>query len=598
VPVAAAALVLVAAATCRPVAERAPAAALRLNLLGFAPDAPKAAVLCVREGALPAEFVVVDVATGATVLGPEPVEPAGPFGPCARTARLAFDTLRAPGRYRVVAGDLASPDFPVAPDVYERVADSLLHYLRQQRSLFNPLFRDSVHQDTDGILVDHERAGEFVPVAGGWADAADYLQYVTTSATTTFHLLKAWRDAPSVFRDRFDAAGLPGANGVPDVLDEGRWGLEWLLRMHPEDDLILHQIGDDRDHAFLDLPTTDSSDYGWGRGGPRPVYPCTGAPQGLLDHRNRSDGQASAAGKLAAAFALGATVFAERDAPFAERLGARARTAYRLGIRSPGVCQTAPARAPYFYEEADWADDMELAAGLLHELTGEPALLAEAHAFGAREPVSRWMGADTARHYEWFPWHNHGHHELWRLSTDGATRDTAAAWYARGLEAVVARAGHGFRVGIPFIWCSNDLMVALATQALHWERMTGDERYRAYQSAAFDWLFGANPWGRSFVIGLGGEGASPADPHSVVARELGVATQTGGLVDGPVYRSIFESLRFVELTGPDLLAPWNTGSIVYHDDWGDYATNEPILDGTGALVYLAAMIAREGAGGG
>src|SRR5690606_11392023 len=119
--------------------------------------------------------------------------------------------------------------------------------------------------------------------------------------------------------------------GVPDVLDEARHGLEWLLRMFPADDQMYNQLGDDRDHAFLDLPTTDSSDYGWGKGRERPVYPCTGRPQGLLGNRNRSTGKASTAGKYASALAAGAMAFAERDAAFAARLRERAVAAYEVG---------------------------------------------------------------------------------------------------------------------------------------------------------------------------------------------------------------------------------------------------------------------------
>src|SRR5947208_9919090 len=93
-----------------------------------------------------------------------------------------------------------------------------------------------------------------------------------------------------------------------------------------------------------------------GRGGRRPVYPCTGKPQGLFEYKNRSTGLASTAGKYAAAFALGAGVFQVRDSAYARQLARRARAVYALGAAHPGVCQTAPARSPYFYEEDDWAD--------------------------------------------------------------------------------------------------------------------------------------------------------------------------------------------------------------------------------------------------
>jgi hypothetical protein len=564
---------------------------IRVNQLGYRPDAPKVAVACSLQPIdLPAFRIVDD--GGRTVHGPVAAVAAGAFAGCAATHRLDFSTLRAPGEYRIVIGDVASRAFVVAADAYAGAADTLLYYMRQQRSLYNPLFRDSLHHDTDAILVDHAtRAGEFIPVAGGWADAADYLQYVATSAHATTMMLLAYRDHAAAFADAFDAAGEQGANGRADVLDEARWGLEWLVRMFPEDDLLLNQIGDDRDHMHADLPTADSSDYGWGMGGHRPVYPCTGRPQGLFDHRNRSDGYASTAGKFAAAMALGAQRFRQRDPAFAAMLGAKAAAAYALGRRHPGVCQTAPARAPYFYEEANWVDDMELAAAQLYGLTGDSAYLRQGLEYAAAEPVTPWMGRDTARHYEYFPWHNQGHYELWRAA-EPAGRAVLADYYARGLRAVAQRArGNGFRVGIPFIWCSNNLMTSLATQAYLYRRMTGDEQFRDIEAAALDWLFGVNPWGVSMVIGLPADGRTARDPHSVVARKLGVGTQLGGLLDGPVYRSIYENLLYVDLLEEDELAPFNTGFVVYHDDWGDYSTNEPIMDGTANLSYVLSALA-------
>jgi hypothetical protein len=127
--------------------------------------------------------------------------------------------------------------------------------------------------------------------------------------------------------------------------------------------------------------------------------------------------------------------------------------------------------------------------------------------------------------------------------------------------------------------------------------MTGDTTYLELETAAVDWLLGVNPWGVSMVIGLPAGGTTPRDPHSVVASELGVRWLIGGLVDGPVYRSIFQSLRGIRLNQADEYAPFNTGFVVYHDDLGDYATNEPIMDGTANLTYLLAALAEEPKGG-
>lgn len=564
---------------------------IRVNQLGYAPDAPKVAVVCALGDHALASFELRD-AHDVVVLRGRPIA-APPFASCARTWRLDFSALRTPGTYRLSAGDLAPVSVHVARDRYQRAADSLLAYMRQQRSGYNPLFRAYVHQ-RDGIVVgESPRAGAFVPVSGGWADASDYLQYVTTSANATFVMLMAYRDHPHAFGDAFAANGEPGANGVPDILDEARHGLAWLVKMFPADTEMYNQVGDDRDHVYSDLPTTDSSDYGWGKGKERPVYPCTGKPQGLLRHVNRATGYASTAGKYAAAFALGAQLLRARDSALADTLARKARAAYALGVRYPGTCQTAPGGAPYFYEEDNWVDDMELGAAQLFALTREPRYLRDAVAYAAREPVTPWMGADTARHYQWYPWHNNGHHEVWRLGSQRERREMAA-YYRRGLEAVARRArDNGFRVGIPFIWCSNNLMASFATQAFLYRQMTGDARFREFEQAALDWLFGANPWGTSMVVGVPEDGRSARDPHSDVARQLGVRL-TGGLLDGPVYRSIYQNLIGIRLLQPDEYAPFNTGFIVYHDDYGDYSTNEPIMDGTASLTYLLGAIAAGG----
>jgi endoglucanase len=563
-------------------------AVIRVNQLGYLPDAPKVAVLCGLQPMEVRSFVVTG--QDSSVVLERPVVAARSFGPCVTAYRLDFSAIHAEGEYRITAGGVSSPTIRIRRNAYRGAADTLLYYMREQRSGYNPVFKTVVHL-RDGIVVDDSaRAGKFVPVTGGWADASDYLQYVMTSANATYVMLMAYRDHPNTFADVFDARGLPGANGVADVLDEARHGLNWLLRMFPADDEMYNQLGDDRDHSFWDLPTTDSSDYGWGKGKERPVYPCTGKPQGLFANKNRSNGLASTAGKYASAFALAASIYVKSDPAFARRLRQKSVAAFEIGKRNPGVCQGAPAKAPYFYEEDNWVDDMELAAAELYALTRERRYLRDALDYAAREPVTPWMGADTARHYQWFPWHNNGHYAIWRNAT-GADRRRMADYYRKGLAAVVARADNGFRVGIPFIWCSNNLMASFATQAYLYRRMTGDNQFREYEQAALDWLFGTNPWGVSMVIGLPHDGTFARDPHSVVAKEMKLEL-TGALLDGPVYTSIYRNLRGIRLHEPDEYAPFNTGFIVYHDDVGDYSTNEPIMDGTANLSYLLAAMSR------
>jgi endoglucanase len=561
---------------------------IRVNQVGYLPDAPKVAVVCSLAATDIRTFTVTS-AEGRVVIRSKRAEKSEPFGPCVVTYRLDFTSLRSPGSYTITAGDAEPVVVRIGPTVYDGGSDTLLFYMRQQRSGWNPFFRDSVHRFDGNVVDDTGAVVKLVRVSGGWADASDYLQYVATSANAAYVMLAAYRDYRRAFGDAFDSKGLPGPNAIPDVVDEARHGLDWLARMFPSDSEMYNQLGDDRDHRYLDLISDDSSDYGWGKGRERPVYPCTGRPQGLFTGKNRSTGHASTAGKFAAAFALGAAVLRTTDSALATTLREKAPVAFRVGQQSPGVCQTAPGTSPYFYEEDNWTDDMQLGAAQLFAITRDSTYLREAIALAAREPVTPWMGADTARHYQWFPWHNNGHYEVWR-NTGASDRATMAAYYRRGLEAVIARATNGFRIGIPFIWCSNNLMTSFATQALLYRRMTGDARFREHEQAAIDWLFGANPWGVSMVIGYPKNGRWARDPHSVHAMRFGPQVLLGGLLDGPVYRSIYANLRGIRLLQPDEFERFNTGFIVYHDDMGDYSTNEPIMDGTASLVYLVAAL--------
>ena len=241
---------------------------IRVNQVGYAPDAAKVAVLCAVGAADTggARTFIVRSQSGRAVVGPRAAKSNGAFGPCTQTWRLDFSALRQGGRYTIEASPATPVAVRVGREVYAGAADTLLYYMRQQRSGFNPFFRDSVHRLDGYVIDDSGHAVKFQPVSGGWADASDYLQYVATSATATYDLLMAYRDYPHAVADAFGANGLAGANGVSDVLDEARHGVDWLLRMFPADTEMYNQLADDRDHAYFDLPTTDTSDYGWGKG--------------------------------------------------------------------------------------------------------------------------------------------------------------------------------------------------------------------------------------------------------------------------------------------------------------------------------------------
>ncbi len=566
---------------------KSPSSWIRINQLGYRPAGIKVAVWAAKHRQPAADFRVIEAASGKTVFTAHSGSPFGAYGPFTETFRLNFTTLTDTGSYYIEAGSARSPVFRIAPDVYAGTADFALRYMRQQRTLFNPFLRDSCHTH-DGFTLYAGEAGlpdsTRIDAGGGWHDASDYLQYATTSANATYHLLAAYRDFPGVFSDQKQANGLDGGNGIADVLDEAKWGLDWLMKMHPEPHLMFNQIADDRDHAGMRLPKEDSL---YGRGHERPVYFINGEPQQRGKFMNATTGTSSTAAKFTSAFNLGSRLFRDKNAVYAERLRGKAVTAYSFAKKKPGVTQTVSVKSPYIYAEDNWVDDMELAAATNLLVTGDSRYADEAMTFARREKVTPWMILDTAAHYQWYPFINLGHYELAK-QLKGSERDEVISYYKEGITNVWARArANAFYRGVPFIWCSNNLTTSFAIQCLWYRELTGDNGYAELEQANFDWLFGCNPWGTSMVYGLPEWGDTPVNPHSAFTH-LGNFPIDGGLVDGPVYSNIFNGLIGIRLTKEDEYAAFQSDLAVYHDDYGDYSTNEPTMDGTASLIYLLA----------
>lgn len=559
---------------------------IRINQLGYTPGGIKVAVLGSKENDLSKRFSLVNAANKEVVFSDSLQKDFGAYGPFQHSFRLDFSSFSSPGKYYLRAGNIISPAFSISDTVYKGAADFCMQYMRQQRSGFNPYLRDSCHTHDGFTVYGPMPKGTHINVWGGWHDASDYLQYVTTSATADYYLLAAYRDFPEAFIDSCQANGLPGKNGIADVLDEAKWGLDWLLKMHPKPDWLFNQIADDRDHAGFRLPNHDSVNYGHGL--ERPVYFLTGEPQGLGKYKNHSTGAASTAGKFASCFALGAMIYQKSDPDYAQNLKKHALSAYQYGLKKPGFTQTACNVSPYYYTEMDWQDDMELGAAMLWKLTGETKYLEAALKDAAADPLKIWMGADTMTHYQWYPFYNAGHYELADKLKNNDEKKQVIDYYKEGIDAVWQKAkNNAFYRGIPFIWCSNNLTAAFAIQCYLYRKLSGDTTYQQLEQACVDWLLGCNPWGTTMVVGLPADGDNPSDPHSAFSH-LYHYPINGGMVDGPVYGSIYGHLIGVHLSKPDAYAPFQSKLAVYHDDYADYSTNEPTTDGTATLIYLLA----------
>ena len=592
------ALFLLGAVSCRvnsiPSEETATlldSAFVRVNLAGYHPEDSKVG-LALSHVPLRGSFSLVETTLDNIVLqAPLRASTASDWGTFKYFYELDFSEIEIPGHYyvRIQETGATSPAFPIGQDAYGDYQEDLLTFMRQQRCGYNPFLEVMCHQRDGRTMYGPMPDSTFIDVSGGWHDAGDQLKYLITSSNATARMLLAYTLASEKFGDQVDELGNPRPNGTADILDEAKWGLDWMLKMHPAADQLFHQVADDRDHTGWKYPDRDSSDYGWGPNSYRVVYFANGRPQGLREYKSKATGIANLAGRYAAAMAMAYGIWKKdlKDTLFAERCLRAAKEVYTMGKDQEGFQQGNSYGAPYRYTEDTWADDMEWGAAALYKATGEDHFLSDAERYARLTNTTSWMGRDSTDHYQYYPFVNVGHFALYPY-VDEAFQDTLARYYRDGLEKSRQRGEKNpYGIGVPFIWCSNNLTTALITQGLLYEDMTGDLQFHDFITTQRDWLLGRNPWGTSMFMNIPPDGEYPEDVHTSVWA-LTREEVPGGLVDGPVYASIFNQLRGLVLFEPDEFAPFQNQYVVYHDDIGDYSTNEPTMDGTAGAIYMMA----------
>ena len=73
----------------------------------------------------------------------------------------------------------------------------------------------------------------------GWFDAGNYDMYIPSTAPSTQILLYAYEWAPEMFKDG-DQNIPESGNGVPDIIDESTWGLDWIMSLQQKNGAFRH----------------------------------------------------------------------------------------------------------------------------------------------------------------------------------------------------------------------------------------------------------------------------------------------------------------------------------------------------------------------
>jgi len=237
-----------------------------------------------------------------------------------------FSQVTAPGTYEIVdpTANQRSARFEIGDNLYRNAliqAVRMFYYQRagqaKSAATAGAGWADAAShlkagQDTQARrFLDPNNAGTARDLRGGWYDAGDFNKYTSWAAGYVQELLDTYIQNPTVWTDDFN---LPESyNGIPDLLDEVKWGLDWLVRMQNSNDSVLSIVG--VGHASPPSAATTPSYYG--------------------------DASTSATLAVAAAYAEGAKVFGGLNNAamntYAADLLARAKNAWNWTLDNPNV---------------------------------------------------------------------------------------------------------------------------------------------------------------------------------------------------------------------------------------------------------------------
>ncbi|WP_327102800.1 glycoside hydrolase family 9 protein [Nonomuraea glycinis] len=601
---AALALALLASANAGPALAAAPGL-VRVDQVGYWPGESQHAYLMTRGGA--GRFTVVD-RRGRVVLTGRAGRDRGAWNSrYPHVYDLDLTRLRTPGRYRVKAGGATSAEFGIAPA--QNPAAKVLGFLGLQRDGADaprePSHRNdraaSVYDwptftgpETDEIKGRLTKIGGPVDVEGGWFDAGDYLKFTHIQAYVDTLLWAAQRD---------------GKVTGSALRKEADHGLKYLDKMWDEESKTLYiQVGigagDAKgtfvgDHDIWRLPEADDNDraktHRFIRH--RPVFRAAAPGKQVSPNL---------AGRTAAAFALAAQL--EPSVERATRLLDQAASLYAMA-RTTGVDRLVTSLPHAFYPESVWRDDMQLGGA-------ELALAAQR----LRDPrAGRWL-AEAARWARGYLDEEPGdtlnlydvsalaHADLVKAmraaGTTGTTGTTGLAVseadLIAGLKAQLdlgARraAADPFRAGARYDeFDAVPHAFGLAATARLYRSVTGDGAYDAFGTQQRNWALGANPWGVSFIAGVGRR--SIACPHHQIASITGKPA-TGAVVNGPNDAKLFkdglgehvEEMPACPAGGVDRYERFTGHGSRFADDVRSWQASEPADDFAAIALYALTL---------
>ncbi|RPF23102.1 glycoside hydrolase family 9 protein [Myceligenerans xiligouense] len=603
---------------------------VRVNQVGYLPDGPKNATL-VTDATSPVAWELRDSAGTAVASGettPEGTDPSAGLN----VHTVDFSGVDATGDGFVLAADgEESYPFEISATIYDQLrADSLgIYYTQRSGQEIVPVEVDGEQLKTEyarpaghvseaggddvnqgdvnvpclppeGAVDNSGNAqlggddhygengwacpeGYAIDASGGWYDAGDHGKYVVNSGISVYQLLSTYER--SLYADTVSDGALGDStlviperdNGVPDVLDEVRHNLDWMLSMQVDDGVEM---------------TIDGEQYDAGGLAHHKLHDIAWTGMNLLPHEDpmpRYVHRPSTAAtlNLAAAAAQGARLYADHDQAYADELLDAARRAWDAASAHPDIIapdtnslDPNPGGGPY--NDSSVGDEFYWAAAQLFLTTGETEF-ADAvqsspyHVGGAEGDIWRATG------FDWGFTAAAARLDLATVPNALPGRDAVVDSVIEGADRHVATQqdepfGHAYDPG-DYDWGSNHQVINNAVIIATAYDLTGEAQYRDAALETFDYVLGRNALNNSYVKGYGTQFSQNMHNRWMASADRLPPHPDGMLAAGP-NSAIQDPIAQEKLQG---CAP----QFCYIDEVDSWSTNEMTINWNAPLSWFA-----------
>jgi endoglucanase len=479
---------------------------LAVNQVGYLPHASKVATLR-SSAASPLEWQLLD-ARGSVVQAGKTT----PFGVDAASGDgvhlVDFSTVTKTGKnFRLRVGVDQSYPFSIESDVYGPLKYDALAYFYHNRSGVEiklpyagkpELARPAGHLSDQSVKCAPGSGCDYsLDVSGGWYDAGDHGKYVVNAGISVWTLLNQYERGKFLGTSSGDFGDgklrIPEAgNGVPDLLDEARYELEFELKMQvpegkPLAGMVHHKM---HDASWTGLGTAPHEDKQV-----RYLFPPSTA----------------ATLNLAANAAQAARIWKGIDAAFSERCLKAAERAWAAAKAHPNVIAPENVDGGGAYGDQVLSDEFYWAAAELDVTTGK----AEYRDFVAASPLDPRFPTQAGGHKSSFNWGTTDALGMISLAIVPSAVEKARVdalrkrIVAAADEYALVQSKEGYRTALErtpegkYVWGSNSFVLNnLIVLALAHD-FTGEQRYLDAVVSGMNYLLGNNPLGQSYVTGYG-----------------------------------------------------------------------------------------------